>query len=130
MKGPHMDAKKNAPAMLKNTASAYTSDPTTSRAPIVAELRGCLKLTPRQARVLAVLRPGGWVSREQIDREAGSSNGPDVIARLRVKLGHDAIDCERVRALDRDGKPCLPGMYRMTDRGSERLRQLEGRPVA
>ncbi len=125
-----MQIKKNAPAMPGDTASAHNTDPTTSRAAIVAELRGCLKFSARQARVIDALRPGGWVSRERIDREAGSSNGPDVIAKLRGKLGYEAIDCERQPAIDRDGKPCLPGAYRLTDAGRERLRQIEGRPAA
>lgn len=89
------------------------------------------KFSARQTRVIDALRPGGWVSRERIDREAGSSNGPDVIAKLRGKLGgHEAIDCERQPAIDRDGKPCLPGAYRLTEIGRDRLREIEGRPAA
>ncbi len=133
-----MQIKKNAPAMPGDTASAHNTDPTTSRAGIVsphqdgdklALVKAC-RFSPKQARVIDALRPGGWVSRERIDREAGSSYGPDVIAKLRGKLGYEAIDCERQPAIDRDGKPCLPGAYRLTDAGRERLRQIEGRPAA
>lgn len=79
------------------------------------------KLTPRQVRVLELLKPGGWVMRETIDREAGASNGPDVVRQLRYRFGHDAIESQRVSTVDRDGKRCEPGRYRLTDIGRERL---------
>lgn len=63
---------------------------------------------PRHQRVLALLlqRPA---RREEVDRAAGASNGPDLIAELR-RRGLD-LPCERVEALDRDGRPCRPGIY-------------------
>lgn len=66
---------------------------------------------PRHQRVLALLltRPA---KREEIDRIAGCSNAPELIAELR-RRGLE-LPCERVEALDRDGRPCRPGVYHMT----------------
>jgi len=80
-----------------------------------------MNFTTRQARALALLGSGHWVTREQLDRGAGASNSPDLIQQLRRKLGHDAIETQHFDALDRDGKPCRPGRYRLTDKGRERL---------
>lgn len=82
------------------------------------------RLSPRQARVLDALRPGHWVDREPLDRIAGSSNGPDVISKLRRKFGQDSIDMELIDGTDRDGKPCRTGRYRLTQQGRERLAQI------
>jgi hypothetical protein len=63
---------------------------------------------PRHLRVIHALmvrsRP-----REEIDRVAGCSNGPDLIASLR-RVGIE-IPCARVRAFDRDGLPVNRGVY-------------------
>ncbi len=80
-----------------------------------------IHLTPRQSRALALLMPGHWVARETFDREVGASNGPDLIQQLRRKLGHGAIETQHFDVIDRDGKPCRPGRYRLTDEGRERL---------
>ena len=40
---------------------------------------------------------------------------------LRYRFGHDAIESQRVSTVDRDGKRCEPGRYRLTDIGRERL---------
>ncbi len=68
---------------------------------------------PRHQRVLALLmqRPA---KREEIDRAAGASNGPDLIAELRRR--GLALPCERVKALDRDGRECRPGIYSVTSK--------------
>ncbi|WP_315122499.1 hypothetical protein [Comamonas antarctica] len=82
-------------------------------------------MTPRQERVLQALAgTTSWIAREAIDRIAGASNGPDVIARLRHKLGIDAIEMERVEVIDRDGRPAKPGHYRLTDTGRRRLAEM------
>ncbi len=81
-----------------------------------------LRLSPRQSRVVDALRPGHWVKREAIDRTAGSSNGPDIIYRLRQKLGDDAIEMQLIDGIDRDGLLCRTGRYRLTAVGLERLR--------
>lgn len=66
---------------------------------------------PRHLRVILALMyaAGGDVRRERIDEVAGASNGPEVIAELR-RRGLQ-IPCDRLDAIDRDGKPCKPGVY-------------------
>jgi hypothetical protein len=70
---------------------------------------------PRHLRVLVGLETRAR-KREEIDRIAGCSNGPELIAELR-RRGLD-IPCDRVPAIDRDGKPTRPGVYHLnaTDR--------------
>lgn len=85
------------------------------------------RLSPRQARAIDALLPGHWISREQMDRLTGASNAPDVVAKLRGKLGHDAIDTELIDGTDRDGRPCRTGRYRMTDPGRVRAAELLGK---
>lgn len=68
---------------------------------------------PRHLRVIhAALRRS--LPREQVDREAGCSNGPELIAELR-RRGLE-FPCVRIDAIDRDGKPCKPGVYNLTDK--------------
>ncbi len=68
---------------------------------------------PRELRALHALmrRP---MPREHIDREAGCSNGPDLIGRLRDR-GLD-LPCPRVPVIDRDGRECMRGVYFLTTR--------------
>lgn len=82
-------------------------------------------MTPRQTRaVKALARTNGWISREAIDRIAGASNGPEVIRQLRQRLGREAIEMQRVDAIDRDGHPCKPGRYRLTAEGRSKLAEM------
>ena len=80
-------------------------------------------LTPREARVIDALWASmGWVWREDIDRIAGASNGPHIVMMLRRKVtGDDGIEMEQVDAIDRDGKHCRPGRYRLTEAGRQRV---------
>ncbi|QXL83153.1 helix-turn-helix domain-containing protein [Comamonas sp. NLF-1-9] len=94
----------------------------------------CLRLSPRQARVLYALELRAnqlmpWLWREEVDRVAKASNGPDVVFRLRGKLGDDAIDTQIVEAVDSDGKPSRPGRYRLTGIGLARLAKSDWRPA-
>lgn len=73
-----------------------------------------IQLSARERRVLVHLLAHVSAMREVVDRVAGSSNGPDVIARVRHKLGIE-IKCDRVQAIDRDGKPCKPGLYSLSN---------------
>lgn len=81
----------------------------------------CAKFTgtdnPRELRALEVLMRGP-VSREDLDKRAGCTNSPELIRRLRAR-GLD-LPCERIDFTDRDGKPCHPGVYRLTE--SDRLK--------
>jgi hypothetical protein len=63
---------------------------------------------PRYLRAIAALmrRP---ISRQELDSVAGCANGPALVAELR-DLGL-TVPCERIKFIDRDGKPCRPGVY-------------------
>ena len=67
---------------------------------------------PRHLRVLHALmrRP---MPREEVDRVAGCSNGPDLISDLRDK-GLE-IPCAKVACVDRDGLEVERGIYRPSD---------------
>jgi hypothetical protein len=52
--------------------------------------------------------------RESLDRAAGCSNGPELIAELR-RRGLE-IPCERVPDYDRDGKEVRRGVYHLSPR--------------
>lgn len=86
------------------------------------------RLTPRQSRLLqALLQTSGWISRENVDRIAGASNGPQIVLELRRKLtGHDGIEMQKAEAQDRDGKACQPGRYRLTAVGRQRAQEVLG----
>lgn len=88
---------------------------------------GKLALSPRQSRVIHALMPGAWITREALDRIAGASNSPDVIWKLRRKIGEDAFDMEMIDGTDRDGRPCRTGRYRMTEPGRVRAAELLGK---
>jgi hypothetical protein len=66
---------------------------------------------PRHLRALAALlrRP---MPREHIDREAGCSNGPDLIAELRSR--GLSLPCDRTPVIDRDGREVTRGVYHLT----------------
>ncbi|WP_155754639.1 hypothetical protein [Burkholderia stagnalis] len=51
--------------------------------------------------------------REEIDRIAGCSNGPDLIAALR-RVGLD-VPCALIPAFDRDGLPVKSGVYFLSE---------------
>ena len=89
--------KKNAPASNANESAQ--------------EQRRFYTDNPRHCRALALLlqRPA---RREEVDRAAGASNGPELVAELR-RRGLD-VPCERVPAIDRDGRACRPGVYHLT----------------
>ncbi len=84
---------------------------------------------PRHLRVIhsALVRSR---KREEIDRIAGASNGPDLIAELR-RRGLE-FPCNRVPGFDRDGCPVWFGVYHLTDADRrkvsawQRLRDAKG----
>jgi hypothetical protein len=103
---------ENAHPIPRDEAGALNSTDSKSSAP----------RSPRLTRVLrALLATSGWLSREAVDRIAGASNGPQVILSLRQGyVGRDGIETGYQTAIDRDGKPCRPGRYRITAKGRER----------
>lgn len=68
--------------------------------------------SPRIERTLRVLHAGA-VTRMELDDKVGALNSPDLIMRLR-RSGL-SIPCERVVVVDRDGKTCRTGQYRLTN---------------
>jgi hypothetical protein len=77
------------------------------------------KMSPRRVRVLEALHARrSWIFREEIDRIAGSSNGPDVVSQLRHRHGVE-IDMQMVPRIDRDGRACEVGQYKLTEHGIE-----------
>ena len=75
---------------------------------------------PRHLRALAALlrRP---VPRENLDTEAGCSNGPELVAELR-RRGLE-VPCHRINFVDRDRFICRPGVYLLTDADRRKLHQ-------
>ena len=82
-------------------------------------VRAAPKLTPRQSRVCESLAQHRKLWREDVDRIAGASNGPEVMSQLRDK-GLEWT-CERIKKIDRDGQPCAPGMYSIDGVGRNTL---------
>lgn len=73
---------------------------------------------PRHLRVIHWLLIGPR-KREEIDRIAGSSNGPELIAELRRR--GLSTPCQRTPGIDRDGCPIKFGVYHLTDTDRGRL---------
>ena len=75
---------------------------------------------PRHLRAIAALlrRP---MPRENLDTEAGCSNGPELVAELR-RRGLE-VPCKRINFVDRDGFICRPGVYLLTDADRRKLHQ-------
>lgn len=73
---------------------------------------------PRHLRAIPALlrRP---MPRESLDKEVGCSNSPELVAELR-RRGLE-IPCERIKFIDRDGNPCRPGVYHLTDADRRKL---------
>jgi len=84
------------------------------------------KLTARQSKAIFTLLKGPHM-REELDRIVGCSNAPALVAQLRRKSLD--IECTLVPSTDRYGKPCKPGLYALTVRDHEKLREWYGAPV-
>jgi hypothetical protein len=67
--------------------------------------------TPRQRRALAALAENDGLTVKQLRDIAGMSNIPELMSQLR--RGGWRWSCELIEAIDRDGKPCRPGIYRL-----------------
>jgi hypothetical protein len=75
---------------------------------------------PRQLRVIFALEVSPR-TREQIDRIAGASNGPELIAELR-RRGLQ-IPCKMTPAIDRDGFEIKRGVYYFTESDKREIRR-------
>lgn len=81
-------------------------------------------LSPRHRRLLRALLAGN-LTREQVDRIAGASNGPDEVMRLRRNYGL-VIHCTRKGSRDRDGRRVEAGVYQLHPAELERVARLLG----
>lgn len=79
---------------------------------------------PRHLRAIAALlrRP---MPRESLDKEAGCSNGPELVAELR-RRGLE-MPCERINFVDRDGFTCRPGVYFFTEADRRKVHQWQAK---
>ena len=68
---------------------------------------------PRHIRAIEALR-NRPMPREELDKRAGCSNAPELVAELR-RRGLEC-PCERVQAWDRDGREVRRGVYYLTPR--------------
>jgi hypothetical protein len=82
---------------------------------------------PRHLRVIqsVTVRP---IPREELDRVAGCSNGPDLVAELRQR--GLAMPCTRTKKLDRDLFACWPGVYHLTQADRRKLSAWKRRRAA
>lgn len=76
---------------------------------------------PREIRIISGLACAP-LSREELDRLAGASNGPDAIKALRRK--GLAIPCCREAVADRDGEIVFRGRYRFTEEDRARTAHI------
>lgn len=60
--------------------------------------------------------------REEVDRIACCSNGPELVAELR-RRGLE-LPCKRIQFIDCDGHPCCSGVYYLTENDRSKLRQF------
>jgi hypothetical protein len=73
---------------------------------------------PRHLRALhALLRRS--MPREHLDREAGCSNGPELVAELR-RRGLE-LPCDRIPVFDRDGLEVKRGVYHLTPKDRRKI---------
>jgi hypothetical protein len=103
-----MAAPKGNGLDAANAAKTHTSN-TLGFTPKITRFSGTEN--QRQFRVIAALmrRP---VNRQEIDPIAGCANGPYLVASIRaLGLTEANMPCDRINFVDRDGKPCRPGIY-------------------
>ena len=77
-------------------------------------------MSRRLIRLAAALAKGP-VTREQADRIAPASNGPDYVRRLRRKLDIK-VKCDRIPCTMKDGEPSWYGRYTLTREERAKLR--------
>lgn len=94
--------------------------PDTSKPVSSAPKQRKFKLTPRQRRLCEEFATGRKLWREDVDRIAGASNGPNVMSQLKRK--GLKWQCDHIKKIDCDGEPCEPGLYSIVGSGWETLR--------
>jgi hypothetical protein len=106
---------KKAPAPTKTQGAFKNTEQPKSNKP--AHFLGTEN--PRHLRAIMALLTRAR-TREDVDRTAGCSNGPELIAELR-RRGLD-VPCSRTPCIDRDGFEVKRGIYHFTDRDKRLIR--------
>lgn len=86
------------------------------------ECAGTWPVAPYEQRAIEALIDGPKM-RHDLDSIVGCENSPDVIMRAGRELGFK-VECERVRMLNRDRRPCYPGRYYLTPEQRDRALAL------
>ncbi len=111
--------KENTPlARGAGDTQKTTEADTTTTSPPTAKFAGTEN--PRELRAIAELMRRA-MPREHIDRAAGCSNGPELIANLRRK-GIE-VPCDLVLVLDRDGFEVKRGVYHFSHADRRKVQQ-------
>lgn len=105
-------------AQLPLIAELDLGDTEDSTATTIADGKFTGTDNPRHLRVIhsLLIRPR---KREEIDRIAGASNGPELIAELRRR--GLTTPCQRTPGIDRDGYPIKFGVYAFDDDDRRKL---------
>ena len=83
-------------------------------------------LTPDTAKAIDALHAiPPDLPRENLDTEAGCSNGPELVAELR-RRGLE-VPCHRINFVDRDGFICRPGVYFLTLADRRKVHQWQAK---
>lgn len=99
---------ENAPNNLKAEGSAVEQR---YFQPVRSLAQG--RVSPRHRRLLLALLAGP-ITREEVDRITGASNGPDEVYRLR-RLYRLVLPCTRRPGVDIDGRHVEAGVYSLTE---------------
>lgn len=112
---------------MKNARPAEAKTSAREQGDSKASASFCGTDNPRHLRVIQALRCRP-MPREQLDREAGASNGPNLVAELR-RRGLE-MPCTRMKKKDRDFFVCWPGVYHLTQRDRQKIGVwLRNRPL-
>jgi len=109
---------KNAPIQITNESAPDKANSNTKR-----EFTGTDN--PRHLRAICALKERPQ-PREHLDKAAGCSNSPELVAELR-RRGLE-VPCKRIDYFDRDGKLTHPGIYHFNDTDRRKVNKwLKGR---
>lgn len=115
---------KNArPIEMETSAPEQCANSTTQQTQAPRKFAGTSN--PRELRALYALLQCKEMPRLELAKVTGSVNVPDLIMKLRGR-GLE-IRCRQIDVLDRDGRPCRPGIYFLTDTDRRAIRQWQTR---
>ncbi|MBS7348722.1 MAG: helix-turn-helix domain-containing protein [Comamonas sp.] len=124
-----MTQKQNAPASRKTNESAFQPikpiADSTSATPAKP-----IRFTARELRALQRLQQYPEVNRLDLDAYLAANNSPDVIQKLRHKLGEDAILTVRFPVVNAFGEKAQAGKYILTEAGHASIARMGGLPCS